>query len=168
MIELMLPALVASLILVGIHGYLGIHIIARGVIFVDLALAQVAALGWAAAGLGLGAWVGGAIGLLISLSSFLLLATLMAFLEGAISGGLPYLPTCGTGKCQSGWLTDFGDFEWETDDQNRTLFRCRCGMLYWRDSKKHRVLEVLSDGSAKPFMVWKPFRGWKPDRRQGD
>ncbi len=54
MIELMLPALVASLILVGIHGYLGIHIIARGVIFVDLALAQVAALGWAAAGLGLG------------------------------------------------------------------------------------------------------------------
>ena len=49
----MLPALVAALILVGIHGYLGIHIIAREVIFVDLALAQVAALGWAAAGLGL-------------------------------------------------------------------------------------------------------------------
>jgi zinc/manganese transport system permease protein len=57
MLELMLPALVVSLILVGIHGYLGIHIIARGVIFVDLALAQVAALGWAAAGLGLSAKV---------------------------------------------------------------------------------------------------------------
>ena len=55
MFELMLPALVVSLILVGIHGYLGIHIIARGVIFVDLALAQVAAMGWAAAGLGLSA-----------------------------------------------------------------------------------------------------------------
>lgn len=53
MLELMLPALVASLVLVSLHGYLGIHIIARGVIFVDLALAQVAALGWAAAGLGL-------------------------------------------------------------------------------------------------------------------
>jgi zinc/manganese transport system permease protein len=53
MLELMLPALVVSLILVGIHGYLGIHIIARGVIFVDLALAQVAAMGWAAASLGL-------------------------------------------------------------------------------------------------------------------
>lgn len=51
--ELMLPALVAALILVGIHGYLGIHIIAREVIFVDLALAQVAAMGWAAAGLGM-------------------------------------------------------------------------------------------------------------------
>ncbi len=53
MLDLMLPALVISLILVGIHAYLGIHIIARGVIFVDLALAQVAALGWAAASLGL-------------------------------------------------------------------------------------------------------------------
>lgn len=53
MLDLMFPALVASLILVGTHGYLGIHIIARGVIFVDLALAQVAAMGWAAAGLGL-------------------------------------------------------------------------------------------------------------------
>lgn len=53
MLELMLPALAAALILVGIHGYLGLHVIAREVIFVDLALAQVAALGWAAAGLGL-------------------------------------------------------------------------------------------------------------------
>ncbi len=53
MFELMLPALVISLVLVAIHGYLGIHIIARGVIFVDLALAQVAAMGWAAANLGL-------------------------------------------------------------------------------------------------------------------
>ena len=53
MIELMLPALVAALILGVMLSYLGIHIIARGVIFVDLALAQVAALGWVAAGLGL-------------------------------------------------------------------------------------------------------------------
>ncbi len=45
MIELLLPAFVACLILTGIHCYLGIHIVSRGVIFVDLALAQVAALG---------------------------------------------------------------------------------------------------------------------------
>jgi len=45
MIEIMLPAFAAAVILVGIHAYLGIHILARGVIFVDLALAQVAALG---------------------------------------------------------------------------------------------------------------------------
>lgn len=36
---------VMCLILTGIHCYFGIHVLARGVIFVDLALAQVAALG---------------------------------------------------------------------------------------------------------------------------
>ncbi len=41
---LMLPFL-ASLILTGIHAYLGVHVVERGVIFVDLALAQIAALG---------------------------------------------------------------------------------------------------------------------------
>ncbi|MCE9582571.1 MAG: metal ABC transporter permease, partial [Planctomycetes bacterium] len=41
---LVLPFL-ACLVLVGIHGYLGIHVIARKVIFVDLAMAQIAALG---------------------------------------------------------------------------------------------------------------------------
>ena len=41
---LALPFL-ACLVLTGIHGYLGIHIVVREVIFVDLALAQVAALG---------------------------------------------------------------------------------------------------------------------------
>src|SRR2546425_11604253 len=39
----------ASLILTGIHAYLGVHVVERGVIFVDLALAQIAALGAAIA-----------------------------------------------------------------------------------------------------------------------
>jgi zinc/manganese transport system permease protein len=42
-------ALIASLVLAGIHAYLGFHIVRRGVIFVDLALAQMAALGVALA-----------------------------------------------------------------------------------------------------------------------
>lgn len=42
---LMWKPFLACLILTGIHAYLGIHIIERGVIFVDLALAQIAALG---------------------------------------------------------------------------------------------------------------------------
>jgi zinc/manganese transport system permease protein len=36
---------VASLILTGLHAYLGAHVVERGVIFVDLSLAQIAALG---------------------------------------------------------------------------------------------------------------------------
>jgi len=40
---------VAGLILTGIHAYLGLHVVERGVIFVDLSLAQIAALGTTAA-----------------------------------------------------------------------------------------------------------------------
>jgi zinc/manganese transport system permease protein len=41
---LLLPFL-AGLVLTGIHAYLGVHVVERGVIFVDLSLAQIAALG---------------------------------------------------------------------------------------------------------------------------
>src|ERR1043165_3858451 len=45
MFEFLLAPFVASLILTGIHAYLGVHVVERGVIFVDLSLAQIAALG---------------------------------------------------------------------------------------------------------------------------
>ena len=45
MLEFLAAPLVASLILTGITTYLGVHVVERGVIFVDLALAQIAALG---------------------------------------------------------------------------------------------------------------------------
>lgn len=45
MLSLLFWPFIACLILTGIHTYLGIHVIRRGVIFVDLALAQMAALG---------------------------------------------------------------------------------------------------------------------------
>ncbi len=44
-LTIMLPAFCECLVLVGIHSYLGIHVIKRKVIFVDLAFAQIAALG---------------------------------------------------------------------------------------------------------------------------
>lgn len=43
--ELLLWPLLACIAIAGIHAYLGFHVVERGVIFVDLALAQVAALG---------------------------------------------------------------------------------------------------------------------------
>ena len=45
MLSFLAAPFVASLILVGIHAYLGVHVVERGVIFVDLSLAQIAALG---------------------------------------------------------------------------------------------------------------------------
>jgi zinc/manganese transport system permease protein len=44
-LSVMGPALVALLLMASIYVYFGIHIVRRGVIFVDLALAQVAAMG---------------------------------------------------------------------------------------------------------------------------
>jgi zinc/manganese transport system permease protein len=48
-LSLFLPPLIACLVIVAIHSYLGLHVIAREVIFVDLSLAQMAALGGAVA-----------------------------------------------------------------------------------------------------------------------
>ena len=45
MLDLIIPPIVAGLVILAIHAYLGLHVIARGVIFVDLAFAQIAALG---------------------------------------------------------------------------------------------------------------------------
>jgi zinc/manganese transport system permease protein len=45
MLELLLWPFLAGLVLTGIHAYFGLHVLARGVVFVDLSLAQVAALG---------------------------------------------------------------------------------------------------------------------------
>ena len=41
----MLPPFAACLTLIGIHGYFGIHVLKRGIIFIDIAMAQIAALG---------------------------------------------------------------------------------------------------------------------------
>jgi len=45
MLEFLAAQFAASLIITGIHAYLGVHVVERGVIFVDLSLAQIAALG---------------------------------------------------------------------------------------------------------------------------
>ncbi len=50
MMDLILPPLAVALVILFMHAYLGLHVLARGVIFVDLAFAQIAAFG-ATAGL---------------------------------------------------------------------------------------------------------------------
>jgi zinc/manganese transport system permease protein len=45
MLDLLWLPFLACVVLAGIHAYLGLHVLARGVIFVDLALAQLTALG---------------------------------------------------------------------------------------------------------------------------
>src|SRR5215831_8353880 len=65
------------LVLTGIHAYLGVHVLAREVVFVDIALAQIAALGATAAfliGYDIDTWESYAIGLFATLLGALVLS----------------------------------------------------------------------------------------------
>ena len=66
LLSLMWAPFLMCLVLTGIHAYLGLHVIAREVVFVDIALAQIAALGATAAflwGYDLESWSSYAFGL---------------------------------------------------------------------------------------------------------
>lgn len=74
-------AVFVSLVLAGIHAYLGFHIVRRGVLFVDLALAQMAALGVAIAVV-LGLEHHGFISYLLALGMTFVGAAVFAWLRG--------------------------------------------------------------------------------------
>lgn len=75
--QIMALPLLACLILTGIHAYLGLHVIQRQVIFVDLALAQIAVLG-TSVGLLFGFEMGGTRSYMMSLAFTLIGAGLFA------------------------------------------------------------------------------------------
>jgi len=77
LLALMWVPFLMCLVLTGIHAYLGIHVIAREVVFVDIALAQIAALGATAAflwGYELDTWESYAAGLAFTVLGALVLA----------------------------------------------------------------------------------------------
>ena len=81
--EMMLAPFVVALILVGMHGYLGTHVVRRSVIFVDIALAQIAAFGVAVA-LFFGAEAGAGAAFWVGLSSTFIGAVLLSFTRSRI------------------------------------------------------------------------------------
>ncbi|MGD8322447.1 MAG: metal ABC transporter permease [Gemmatimonadota bacterium] len=84
MLDLMIPPVVAALVILSIHAYLGLHVIAREVIFVDLAFAQIAALGTTVALL-MGIPLGTTTSLIFALGATLIGALLFSFtrMEGS-------------------------------------------------------------------------------------
>ncbi len=81
--EMMATPVVAALILVGMHGYLGTHVVRRSVIFVDIALAQIAAFGVALSML-FGAEVGTSAAFWVGLGSTFLGAILLSFTRSRV------------------------------------------------------------------------------------
>lgn len=78
MIGLMIPPIVVALVILSLHAYLGLHVIAREVIFVDLAFAQIAALGTTVALLA-GVEMGSTMSLVFALGATLIGALLFSF-----------------------------------------------------------------------------------------
>ncbi len=78
MLDLMLAPIAAGLVILALHAYLGLHVIARGVIFVDLAFAQIAALG-TTVGLMMGVERGTPLSMAFSLGFTLLGALIFSF-----------------------------------------------------------------------------------------
>jgi zinc/manganese transport system permease protein len=77
LLKLLWVPFLMCLVLTGIHAYLGVHVLAREVVFVDIALAQIAALGATAAflvGYDMDTWESYAIGLFATLVGALVLS----------------------------------------------------------------------------------------------
>jgi zinc/manganese transport system permease protein len=77
LVDLLWAPFLMCLVLTGIHAYLGVHVLAREVVFVDIALAQIAALGATTAfllGHELHTWASYAAGLVATLLGALVLA----------------------------------------------------------------------------------------------
>ena len=77
LVALLWAPFLMCLVLTGIHAYLGVHVLAREVVFVDIALAQIAALGATAAflvGFDLDTWESYAFGIGATMAGALVLA----------------------------------------------------------------------------------------------
>ena len=83
-IEMMAAPVAISLVLVAMHGYLGSHVVKRGVIFVDIALALIAAFGVAMALL-IGAEIGTDNAYIVGLIATFLGALLLSLTRGGHS-----------------------------------------------------------------------------------
>lgn len=84
MLDLLIWPILVSFVLTGIHVYLGLHVLKRGVIFVDLALAQVAALG-TAVGLLFGIEHDGIAAFMLALGFTFMAAALFAYTRSQIN-----------------------------------------------------------------------------------
>ena len=88
----------------------------------------------------LGAIVGGIAGIAILVVFYATLLAVAAWLHQFY----PAQPLCRNGAC------GLGDYEWLPSKDGFLVCRCKCGCCYI--IKGHRFLELLSDGSTRPFM----------------
>jgi hypothetical protein len=67
----------------------------------------------------------------------------------------PRRPKCRNGRC------GLGDYKWLPREDGFSAYRCKCGCWYIMNGR--RFLELLPDGTTKPFMRRTVFGCWKRD-----
>jgi len=119
---------------------------------------------WAAQRYG---WLGGVIGFLVGFfgiwAGLYAIGWIAQFCVRVIYSGRPPRPACRTGKCHS---RDYKHVRFNSGQSggksgDRYAYRCQCGLHYRKRGR--RFLEVQTDGSVRPYMIWKAFRGWFPE-----
>jgi zinc/manganese transport system permease protein len=139
MIDLMIPPIVAALVILSIHAYLGLHVIGREVIFVDLAFAQIAALGTTVAFL-VGFEQGTALSLMFALG-FTLLGALVFSLTRMQRSAVPQEAVIGiTFVVASAAVILLSGFTAEGTEHLRDTMT---GTLIWVDWRAIRSMAVI-------------------------
>jgi hypothetical protein len=82
-------------------------------------------------------------------------ACALGILVSLIYAGMPPYPTCRTGRCHA------RNYQRRRLDNGKYALFCQCGTRYRKRGR--RFLEVQTDGSVRPYMIWKAFRGWFPE-----
>jgi hypothetical protein len=128
-----------------------------------LALAGLLTASWAGDRFGcVGYILGLPLGVVAMFGAVYAFALAWVYVEGLLFDGVPWLPTCRKGRCVGGRLTDFGDYNSVRDGKGGLFgFRCRCGDTYRKVGR--RFVEVASDGTLRPYLIWSPVKGWTDD-----
>jgi hypothetical protein len=106
-------------------------------------------------------WLGGVGGFLVGFfgvwAGLYALGSVLEFFAGIIYSGWPKRPACRTGKCHS------RDYKLQRLADGQYGYGCGCGLQYRK--RGLRFLEVQTDGSERPYMIWRAFRGWFPEEQ---
>ena len=107
-------------------------------------------------------WMGKTYGFLYGVLGFILGAALSIIIPRTlfylVDKWRPVRPLCRKGICK--W-DDYDVRGWDEDDERITILRCKCDIYYVKLGG--RLMEILDDGSIKPFMKHSLLGRWKPD-----
>lgn len=116
-------------------------------------------------GIVVGHWMGAHFGFLFAIPGFFLgfgggigfFKTIIFFLD-VWHKWRPLRPICRHGVCDS------KAYRWIKESVQGDVFQCCCGTKYLKTG--NQFMEILPDGSLRPYMKYTILRGWEPENSQ--